>query len=145
MIISTCHFPATECLLLESPPLHGNSINSPYKSHVPPRCWERKKERDFCFHNNRSSLRAAFSDVIPHDEGTRYTHRRKAVNRASRDWGDSLSFAFSRRSCETGAWIFLCTGAYVARGHVKSAYLTRHVPANRLTAHYEMFLRREFP
>lgn len=76
-------------LTRESPPFRGKLNKFPVQ--IARAAVER---RDFCFHNNRSSLRATFSDVIPRDEGTCYTHGREAVNRTGRH-GSSLSFAFS--------------------------------------------------
>jgi len=47
-------------------------------------------ESGFCFHNNRSSLRGAFSDVIPRDQA--HTHRERERERESRQSARRIHF-----------------------------------------------------
>lgn len=62
------------------------------------------------------------------------------------DWGFTfLRFftAFLRQAPESFSAQVRTWHACTLKARTRT--LTRHVPANRLTAHYEMFLRREFP
>lgn len=109
-------------LTRESPPFRGKLNKFPVQ--IARAAVER---RDFCFHNNRSSLRATFSDVIPRDEGTRYTHGRERPSIAQVGMGLHFPSLFPR-PCTVPR----CTGASRRRASMLCVYLTRHVRANKL-------------